>query len=127
MSDKISNRSNAGNILIGEGVEFKGEVSVPGCASIDGKFEGVLKAQELIVGASGHVSGQISVDTAEIRGVVADELTVQTTVTLRATGSISGSVKYSKIMVEEGGTLTGTIEKIFEKQAELAASNVHKL
>lgn len=44
------NDKNDGAIFIGAGVELKGEVSVPGCASVDGKFEGVLKAKSLIVG-----------------------------------------------------------------------------
>lgn len=89
------NDKNDGAIFIGAGVELKGEVSVPGCASVDGKFEGVLKAKSLIVGQSGHVTGQISVDTAEIRGTIA----------------------YSKVMVEEGGSLAGTIEKITRASA----------
>ncbi len=42
-------------------------MSVPGCASVDGKFEGVLKAKSLIVGQWGYVTGQISVDTAAAR------------------------------------------------------------
>jgi cytoskeletal protein CcmA (bactofilin family) len=124
MSDKILEPKTAGTILIGEGVEFKGDVSVPGCASIDGKFEGVLKAKALIVGPSGHVSGQISVETAEIRGAVGDQLTVQSNLILRSTGSISGAVRYSKIMVEEGGTLAGTIEKITMDKAEAADAKV---
>ena len=32
----------------------KGDMTVPGCASVDGKFEGVLKAKSLIVGQSGN-------------------------------------------------------------------------
>lgn len=112
MSDRVADQSSEGTIFIGTGVEFKGEMTVPGCASIDGKFDGVLKAKSLMVGQSGVVSGQISVETAEIRGTVADHLTVQTKLTVRSTGSISGSVSYSKIMVEEGGELAGTIEKI---------------
>lgn len=101
-----------GAIFIGAGVEMKGEVSVPGCASVDGKFEGVLKAKSLIVGQTGHVTGQISVETAEIRGTVGDHLVAKSGLILRSTGSISGSISYSKIMVEEGGSLAGTIEKI---------------
>ena len=48
---------NDGAIFIGAGVELKGEVTVPGTASVDGKFEGVLKAKSLVVGPSGHVTG----------------------------------------------------------------------
>jgi cytoskeletal protein CcmA (bactofilin family) len=112
MADKGPEQDSTGTIFIGAGVEFKGDMTVPGCASVDGKFEGTLKAESLIVGQSGHVSGQISVDTAEVRGTVGDNLTVQSKLVVRATGSISGAVSYSKIMVEEGGELAGTIEKI---------------
>ena len=91
---------------------------------MDGKFEGVLKAKSLIVGQSGNVSGQISVETAEIRGTVSDHLTVQSKLTLRASGSISGSLSYSKIMLEEGGELSGTIEKIAQSAAEGADPKV---
>jgi cytoskeletal protein CcmA (bactofilin family) len=112
MNDKTPEQDSEGTIFIGAGVTFKGDMIVPGCASVDGKFEGTLKAKSLIVGQTGNVSGQISVETAEVRGAVGDHLTVQSKLTVRATGSISGSVSYSKIMVEEGGELAGTIEKI---------------
>ena len=116
---------NDGAIFIGAGVELKGEVSVPGVASVDGKFEGTLKAKSLIVGPSGHVTGQISVDTAEVRGTVADHLVVQSNLILRSTGSITGTIAYSKVMVEEGGSLAGTIEKIGKPAA--AAQGEHKV
>ncbi len=111
-NDKSPEQDSEGTIFIGAGVQFKGDMTVPGCASVDGKFEGTLKAKSLIVGQTGNVSGQISVETAEVRGAVGDHLTVQSKLVVRATGSISGSVSYSKIMVEEGGELSGTIEKI---------------
>ena len=110
--DNKTDAGSEGTIFIGSGVEFKGDMVVPGCASVDGKFEGTLKAKSLVVGQTGNVSGQISVETAEVRGSVGDNLTVQSKLVVRSTGSISGSVSYSKIMVEEGGELAGKIEKI---------------
>src|SRR5471030_1515716 len=111
MVEKAPAQDSEGTIFIGAGVEFKGDMTVPGCASVDGKFEGVLKAKSLIVGQSGVVSGQISVETAEVRGTVDDHLMVQSKLVVRASGVITGAVSYSKIMVEEGGELVGTIEK----------------
>ena len=126
MADQTIEKNSEGTIFIGAGVEFKGDMTVPGCASVDGKFEGVLKAKSLIVGQSGNVSGQISVETAEIRGTVSDHLTVQSKLVLRSSGSIAGSLSYSKIMVEEGGELSGTIEKLAQPAAASADSD-HKV
>jgi cytoskeletal protein CcmA (bactofilin family) len=121
MVEKMPEQDSEGTIFIGAGVEFKGDMTVPGCASVDGKFEGTLKAKSLIVGQTGNVSGQISVETAEVRGTVGDHLTVQSKLVVRATGSISGAVSYSKIMVEEGGELAGTIDKIPQPEPNVVA------
>jgi len=69
------------------------------------------------VGQTGHVSGQISAETAEIRGMVDDQLEVKNRLVLRASGSISGQISYSKIMVEEGGSISGTIEMMERAKA----------
>ena len=91
---------------------------MPGRATVNGKFEGTLKAAELFVGQSGDVKGQVSADTADIYGKVEENLVVQQKLTVRATGTISGAVTYSKVMVEEGGILAGTFNMIAAKPAE---------
>ncbi len=115
--EKSGDKGSEGALFIGAGVELKGDVEVPGSASVDGKFEGTLKAKTLIVGQTGHVSGQISVETAEIRGMVEDHLTVKNRLVLRSSGSIAGTIAYSKIMVEEGGSISGSIEMMARSAA----------
>ena len=123
MADKPVEPTSENSIVIGTGVEIKGDMIVPGSATVDGKFEGKCKAKNLIVGPTGCLSGQISVETAEVRGTIEENLTVESKLTLRSSGNISGSIGYSKIMVEEGGILTGTIEKIASQQAKAAPEN----
>lgn len=110
MIENKGDKSSEGTLFVGAGVVLRGDVEVPGAASVDGRFEGTLKAKTLIVGQTGHVSGQISAETAEIRGMVDDQLEVKNRLVLRASGSISGQISYAKIMVEEGGSISGTIE-----------------
>jgi cytoskeletal protein CcmA (bactofilin family) len=121
MNEKSPEKDSEGTIFIGADVVFKGGVTVPGCASVDGKFEGALKAKSLIVGQTGSVSGQISVETAEVRGAVDGLFQVQSKLVVRATGSISGSISYSTIMVEEGGKLASRIERLCERDANIVA------
>jgi len=125
--DKTTDKGSEGALFIGAGVELKGDVEVPGSASVDGKFEGTLKAKTLIVGQTGHVSGQISVETAEIRGMVEDHLTVKNRLVLRSSGSIAGTIAYSKIMVEEGGSISGSIEMMARSGAAPAETEAKVL
>ena len=120
MTDGFAEQPAQGNISIGVGVHFKGELTVPGRAFVDGTFEGTLNAKALIVGKTGRVSGQISAETAEIQGWVGDHLKVRDHLLLRPTGCISGAIRYAKIVVEEGGEISGTLEKINPAQAETA-------
>ena len=123
MADKPVEPTSENSIVIGAGVELKGDMVVPGSATVNGKFEGKLKAKNLIVGPTGRLSGQISVETAEVRGAIEENLTVESKLILRASGNISGSISYSKIMVEEGGVMTGTIDKIAPPSAKVVPEN----
>ena len=123
MADKPVEPTSENTIVIGAGVELKGDMIVPGSATVNGKFEGKLKAKNLIVGPTGRLSGQISVETAEVRGTIEENLTVESKLTLRSSGNISGSISYSKIMVEEGGVISGTIDKIAPQSAKVVPEN----
>jgi len=124
MADKPVEPTSENSIVIGTGVELKGDMVVPGSATVNGKFEGKLKAKNLIVGPTGRLSGQISVETAEVRGTIEENLTVESKLILRASGNISGSISYSKIMVEEGGIISGTLDKIAPQSAKVVPENI---
>jgi cytoskeletal protein CcmA (bactofilin family) len=66
------------------------------------------------------VHGQIGVETADIYGKVEENMVVQQKLTVRATGTVSGAVTYSKVMVEEGGVLAGTFNMLSARPAEKA-------
>ena len=112
MVDRFGDENSEGTVVIGAGVDIKGEMTVPGLVTIDGRFEGTLKAKCLLVGRTGHAGGQISAQTVEVRGTVGENLVAETQLVVRSSGAICGSVSYGKIIVEEGGELSGTIQKI---------------
>ena len=63
---------------------------------------------------------QLQLENTSIGAGLAGNGTVDVTgnVTLQAPGSLSGTIAYSKIMVAEGGSITGTVE-IMEKSASV--------
>ena len=99
-----------GCAFIGEGVTFKGSISVPGKFVVHGTVEGDdIEARELLVGRTGVVSGKIRVDVAEVHGRVIESIEAKVRLSLRMTASIEGSAVYEEIEIEKGGKLSGNV------------------
>ena len=60
-------------------------------------------------------NGKAEVDEAEIAGVYEGSLTVRKRLLIRATGRVSGNVRYGEIEIERGGRLSGSIERLPEE------------
>lgn len=101
---------NNGNIVIGEGVSLRGDLSVPGVASIEGSFEGDLSADSIVVGARGKVVGTVKVRQAEVQGETRQTLQVTGKLIVRSTGQVHGNALYGELEVERGGVLRGAIK-----------------
>jgi cytoskeletal protein CcmA (bactofilin family) len=51
---------------------------------------------------------------AEIRGVFNGELTARLRLVVHATGRVKGKIRYGKLLVQEGGELTGDVAAVNE-------------
>jgi cytoskeletal protein CcmA (bactofilin family) len=56
------------SVFIGEGVSFKGSISAPEEAIIEGQFEGDLSVSNLLIGQTGRVTGTIKADRVDVKG-----------------------------------------------------------
>lgn len=99
------------NLLIGEGVNITGNISMQGAIHVYGNLSGEIVAQEIFIGATGKVNGEIRVSFADIRGEVTNSIHVKETLIVRSTGKISGTITYQSLEIEHGGIIDGTIEK----------------
>lgn len=106
MSDRTS---EAGCIVVGEGVTVTGEFSVPGRAVVNGSIAGNLQADELLVGATGKVVGSVKVRRADIHGETHEKLLASELLIIRTTGRVNGSVSFGGIEIERGGSMHGTL------------------
>ena len=68
----------------------------------------------------GAFKGSACIDIAEIHGNFDGDLTVRDKLMIYATGKITGKVRYGKLVIEEGGQLSG--EVIFGTVADKATS-----
>lgn len=109
-----------GSLLVGEGVFMKGKMQVPGVASIDGKAEGDLSADTVIVQANGSMNGRTTANHVRVAGSLTDTTVAKTTLVVEASGVIAGSITYTDLEIKKGGSLQGSIYKIGQEPAAVS-------
>jgi len=88
---------------------IEGSIKAKGNLRIDGKLIGSLECQgRVVVGASGHIEGDIRCENAEIEGSIKANITVSDLLSLKATAKVQGDIVTKKLAIEPGATFTGS-------------------
>ncbi len=97
--------------ILGEGTNWKGEITGKGGIRIEGLFEGEIDLDGLIiVSRTGRVESElIKADTVIIGGSVRSDIEANR-VEIRSTGKVWGDVKAVRFTTEEGAYLRGKIQ-----------------
>src|SRR5256885_6339225 len=69
-----------------------------------------MDSRVIQIAEQGAFHGTAEIDIAEIHGVFDGTLTVREKLVIYGTGKVSGKIRYGKVVIEEGGELTGQIE-----------------
>ena len=94
--------------IIGEGIDFSGEVNTEGNIHIDGIMRGTIKAQEVVVGPKGDFDGEITADILIVNGNIKGKFNIKN-LQVRKNGVLQGKIKYEVIIVESGGKIIGEL------------------
>lgn len=97
-------------LLVGQDVEFAGEIK--SCQKLI--IEGIVQVssancRHLQVSPTGVFHGSIEVADAEILGQFDGELIARERLIIRASGRVSGKIRYGSIIVDSGGHIAGDI------------------
>ena len=97
---------------IGKSLFFKGEITGSESIHIEGKIEGsiALPGDRVTVGRDGRVSANIAAQDIVVLGEVLGNCNASDHLSIRRDGSLCGDVVVSRISVEEGAYLTGSID-----------------
>ena len=68
-----------------------------------------MDSRVIQIAERGSFSGKVGIDVAEIHGNFEGELTARHQLIIHATGKVSGKIRYGKILIEEGGELSGDV------------------
>jgi cytoskeletal protein CcmA (bactofilin family) len=69
-----------------------------------------MDSRVIQIAEQGAFKGSAEIDIAEIHGVFDGNLTVRQKLVIYATGRVTGKIRYGKVVIEEGGQLSGDIE-----------------
>ena len=94
--------------IIGEGIEFSGEINTEGNIHLDGIMNGVIKAQEVVIGPNGEFEGEIIAETLIINGKIKGKFIIKN-LNIKKEGFLQGKAKYEIIIVDSGGRVQGEL------------------
>ena len=116
--------SDAGNnteskLHVGVNIKLKG-VEISDCDGlvIEGHVEATVHSKAMEIAEPGTLKGTALIDIAEIRGEFTGELTARTRLVVHGTGRVSGNIRYGKLVVEEGGEISGDLQRISDRDAQ---------
>jgi|SRR5438105_884816 len=98
-------------LTVGPNIKLKG-VEITDCDTlvVEGSVEATMDSRVIQISERGSFKGSAEIDIAEIRGEFVGNLTVRQKLVIYSTGKVTGKIRYGKIVVEEGGQLSGEIE-----------------
>jgi len=97
-------------LTVGPNIKLKG-VEITDCDTlvVDGLVEATMDSRLMQISEIGAFKGSAQIDIAEIRGSFDGDLTVRDRLVIYATGRVTGKIRYGKVVIEEGGQLSGDI------------------
>ena len=98
-------------LTVGPNIKLKG-VEITDCDTlvVEGTVEATMDSRVIQIAQQGAFHGSAEIDIAEIHGEFQGSLTVRQKLVIHSTGKVSGKIRYGKIVIEEGGQLSGEIE-----------------
>ncbi len=98
-------------LTVGPNIKLKG-VEITDCDTlvVEGSVEATMDSRVIQISERGSFKGSAEIDIAEIHGQFDGNLTVRQKLVIYATGKVTGRVRYGKVVIEEGGQLSGEIE-----------------
>jgi cytoskeletal protein CcmA (bactofilin family) len=127
-SAAASTPEGGSKLTVGPNIKLKG-VEITDCDTlvVEGMVEATMDSRVIQIAEQGEFKGSAEIDIAEIRGVFDGNLTVRNKLVIYSTGKVTGRIRYGKVVIEEGGQLSGDIECSVAAGAKVASKHAMAL
>jgi len=109
-------KEGGSKLTVGPNIKLKG-VEITDCDTlvVEGMVEATMNSRVIQITEQGSFKGSAEIELAEIRGEFDGNLTVRQKLVIYATGKVTGTIRYGRLVVEDGGQISGEI--LFGTQA----------
>jgi len=108
-----SGRESPRKLIVGSEISLAGEITACDHLVVEGRIEAKIKdCQTIEIAEQGVFKGSAEIQDGDIAGRFEGDLSVSGLLRLRASGVVTGTVKYGELQVETGGKLIGTLQPL---------------
>jgi len=98
-------------LIVGREITLSGEITSCDRLIVEGSVEANLtNCRDVDIAETGLFKGSASIEEAEIRGRFEGNLVVKKRLLIKASGRVSGTIRYGQIEIECGGQISGDIQ-----------------
>jgi len=112
--------------IIGSESSFQGTLRSKGSVRIDGKIEGGLSAEGVIIGERGEVQGDISARTVVVGGKVTGNIHATESLELLTKSQVFGDLHAPQLLIAEGAIFEGSCLMASEKAKIIQLNTVNQ-
>jgi|GEM_PF-668229 len=110
-------------LVISQGITMSGEIAACDHLVVEGTVEAALQgANVLDIAETGTFYGSVEIDEATIAGRFEGEISVNGRLTIKSTGTVTGSISYKELQVEAGASIDGKISPLAAPAATSSAA-----
>lgn len=120
-ADKPAVKTAAAPSLINRGLTVTGDLHSDGEIQVDGEVIGDIDCNQLVIGETGTVRGEIIAEAVSIRGEVNGRVR-GSDVSLSGTAKVIGDILHRSLAMEAGAHLEGQVRKVDDPRAPLPTS-----
>ena len=112
-------------LIVGREISLSGEITSCDKLIVEGSVEANLQnCHDVELAESGLFKGSATIDDIEVRGRFEGNLVVRKRLLIRATGRVSGTIRYGQLEIERGGQISGDIQSGDDVVSEVPGTRV---
>lgn len=111
--------SEGKKLIVGRDIMLSGKITSCDKLVVEGRVEADLSETRAIeISPDGYFKGNAEIESAEIAGRFEGTVTVRQRLFIRATGKVTGTIRYGTVEIEAGGEISGDVQVSGSSRAE---------